>query len=252
MAAYRSSSLASATPSSSGSVVSAHARVIPSLLASGARMHSATIATTRLRSREALASISLSKPSRRMAVSTASTWPWARERTTSRPSSTGPNLSPFRMRRIASICSSGSDDRFTSVRFLTRLPSRTLSRSKYAGRELRLGIVSMCMTHTSHDSPVPNLSHGVAHMTTSRDRSARATNAKSPNPSVLHADVLIIFCGNFGLMAEARHFLIWQLERGGAQSLKGLSVRDIDLYMDARAPGQRRVSLKDYAERLRS
>jgi integrase/recombinase XerD len=54
------------------------------------------------------------------------------------------------------------------------------------------------------------------------------------------------------LMAEARHFLIWQLERGGAQSLKDLSVRDIDLYMDARAPGQRRVSLKDYAERLRS
>jgi site-specific recombinase XerD len=54
------------------------------------------------------------------------------------------------------------------------------------------------------------------------------------------------------LMAEARHFLAWQLERGGAQSLKGLSIRDIDLYMDARAPGQRRVSLKDYAERLRS
>ena len=54
------------------------------------------------------------------------------------------------------------------------------------------------------------------------------------------------------LLAEARHFLIWQLDRGGAQSLKGLSVRDVDLYMDARAPGQRRVSLKDYAERLRS
>ena len=54
------------------------------------------------------------------------------------------------------------------------------------------------------------------------------------------------------LLAEARHFLIWQLERGGAQSLKDLSVRDIDLYMDMRAPGQRRVSLKDYAERLRS
>ncbi len=54
------------------------------------------------------------------------------------------------------------------------------------------------------------------------------------------------------LLAEARHFLIWQLDRAGAQSLKVLSVRDIDLYMDARAPGQRRVSLKDYAERLRS
>lgn len=54
------------------------------------------------------------------------------------------------------------------------------------------------------------------------------------------------------LLAEARHFLVWQLDRGGAQSLGVLSVRDIDLYMDARAPGQRRVSLKDYAERLRS
>lgn len=54
------------------------------------------------------------------------------------------------------------------------------------------------------------------------------------------------------LLAEARHFLVWQLDRGGAASLRGLSVRDIDLYMDARAPGQRRVSLKDYAERLRS
>lgn len=54
------------------------------------------------------------------------------------------------------------------------------------------------------------------------------------------------------LMAEARRFLDWQLDRGGAKSLKGLSVRDIDLYMDARALGQRRRSLKDYAERLRS
>lgn len=54
------------------------------------------------------------------------------------------------------------------------------------------------------------------------------------------------------LLAEGRHFLVWQLDRVGAQNLKVLSVRDIDLYMDARAPGQRRVSLKDYAERLRS
>ncbi|SDO44883.1 Site-specific recombinase XerD [Filomicrobium insigne] len=54
------------------------------------------------------------------------------------------------------------------------------------------------------------------------------------------------------LLAEARYFLVWQLDRGGAQSLNVLSVRDIDLYMGARSPGQRRVSLKDYAERLRS
>ena len=54
------------------------------------------------------------------------------------------------------------------------------------------------------------------------------------------------------LMWEARHFLAWQLDRGGAESLKDLSVREIDLYMDMRAPGLRRKSLKDLAERLRS
>lgn len=54
------------------------------------------------------------------------------------------------------------------------------------------------------------------------------------------------------LMWEARHFLAWQLDRGGVASLKGLSVRDVDLYMDTRTPGLRRKSLKDVAERLRS
>ena len=54
------------------------------------------------------------------------------------------------------------------------------------------------------------------------------------------------------LMWEARHFLAWQLDRGGAASLIELSVRDIDLYMDTRTPGLRRKSLKDVAERLRS
>ena len=54
------------------------------------------------------------------------------------------------------------------------------------------------------------------------------------------------------LMAEARHFLAWQLDRDGAASLRKLGVRDIDLYMDGRTPGLRRKSLADYAERLRS
>ena len=40
------------------------------------------------------------------------------------------------------------------------------------------------------------------------------------------------------LMAEARHFLAWQLDRGGAASLKKLSVREIDLYMDAGTAAQ--------------
>ena len=54
------------------------------------------------------------------------------------------------------------------------------------------------------------------------------------------------------LMWEARHFLAWQLGRCGVDSLKELSVSDIDRYMDLRAPGLTRKSLKDVAERLRS
>lgn len=54
------------------------------------------------------------------------------------------------------------------------------------------------------------------------------------------------------LMWEARHFLAWQLTRGGADSLTKLSVGDIDRYMDLRAPKLTRKSLKDVAERLRS
>ena len=54
------------------------------------------------------------------------------------------------------------------------------------------------------------------------------------------------------LMWEARNFLQWQFERGGADGLQAVSVVDIDLYMDIRAPGLRRKSLADVAERLRS
>jgi site-specific recombinase XerD len=54
------------------------------------------------------------------------------------------------------------------------------------------------------------------------------------------------------LMWEARHFLAWQIGRCGVDSLTGLSVSDIDRYMDLRAPGLTRKSLKDVAERLRS
>lgn len=54
------------------------------------------------------------------------------------------------------------------------------------------------------------------------------------------------------LMWEARHFLDWQIDRGGTAGVTALSVRDIDLYMEGRSPGLRRRSLKDVAERLRS
>lgn len=54
------------------------------------------------------------------------------------------------------------------------------------------------------------------------------------------------------LMREARFFLDWQLGRGGAVSLRALSVRDIDLYMDMRAPSLRRNSLACVSGLLRS
>ena len=54
------------------------------------------------------------------------------------------------------------------------------------------------------------------------------------------------------LMWEARNFLRWQFDRAGAASLETLSIVDIDLYMDMRAPGLRRKSLADVAECLRS
>lgn len=53
------------------------------------------------------------------------------------------------------------------------------------------------------------------------------------------------------LMWEARHFCKWFIQRNGKAGFADLSVRDIDAYMDSRAPGLTRKSLKDVAERLR-
>ena len=53
------------------------------------------------------------------------------------------------------------------------------------------------------------------------------------------------------LMWEARHFCKWFVQRYGKAGFADLSVRDIDAYMDVRAPGLTRKSLKDVAERLR-
>jgi len=51
---------------------------------------------------------------------------------------------------------------------------------------------------------------------------------------------------------EARHFLAWQLDRSGIEDLKGVTVGDIDSYMDLRGSKLTRSSLKSTAERLRS
>jgi integrase/recombinase XerD len=54
------------------------------------------------------------------------------------------------------------------------------------------------------------------------------------------------------LMREARRFLDCYFGRVGAAGLRTLSVRDIDLYMDMRTPGLRRISLARVAAWLRS
>ncbi|HKM74772.1 MAG TPA: site-specific integrase [Stellaceae bacterium] len=54
------------------------------------------------------------------------------------------------------------------------------------------------------------------------------------------------------LMWEARHFCAWYIERADIASFSELNIRDVDAYFEARAPGLRRKSLKDVAERLRS
>lgn len=53
------------------------------------------------------------------------------------------------------------------------------------------------------------------------------------------------------LLWEARNFCAWLIKHSNA-NFAGLTVRDLDIYMDMRARGLTRKSLKDVAERLRS
>ncbi len=54
------------------------------------------------------------------------------------------------------------------------------------------------------------------------------------------------------LMWEARYFCAWYIGRSDTPSFMDLGIREVDSYFDMRAPGLRRKSLKDVAERLRS
>jgi integrase/recombinase XerD len=56
----------------------------------------------------------------------------------------------------------------------------------------------------------------------------------------------------YALMWEARHFCAWYIKHSGAANFANLNVRNVDAYMEMRAPGLTRKSLKDVAERLRS
>lgn len=53
-------------------------------------------------------------------------------------------------------------------------------------------------------------------------------------------------------LREARRFLDWHCDHSGADGLRSLTVRDVDLYMDLRARGLRRISLGASAAWLRS
>ncbi len=53
------------------------------------------------------------------------------------------------------------------------------------------------------------------------------------------------------LMWEARYFCAWHMGRSATPTFMDLSIQDVDVYFDMRAPGLRRKSLKDVAERLR-
>jgi integrase/recombinase XerD len=54
------------------------------------------------------------------------------------------------------------------------------------------------------------------------------------------------------LMWEARYFCAWYIGRSDTPSFMDLGIRDVDSYFEMRAPGLRRKSLKDVAERIRS
>lgn len=88
--------------------------------------------------------------------------------------------------------------------------------------------------------------------------------ATSDTRELLHQDVCNEYCTwlreERGLAAasidallwEARSFCTWYRTQADSAGFAGLSTQDIDAYFETRAPGLRRKSLKDVAERLRS
>ena len=148
----RTSSSASPRSSASASVVVCHSRVVASFEA-GWSSRSTTMASTRSRSGERFGAMSRSRPRRRVMASRASTWPWGRERSMVKASSGGTRRWPLSTRRRDSTFSAGQSVRLASVRLRTRPPSRQPSRSRTAGRELRLGTVSTYMGTTISCTP---------------------------------------------------------------------------------------------------
>lgn len=55
-----------------------------------------------------------------------------------------------------------------------------------------------------------------------------------------------------GMMSEPRHFCAWYIEHSLSTNFANLKVRDVDAYMDMRAPRLTRHSLKSVAVRLRT
>ena len=78
----------------------------------------------------------------------------------------GPSLSPFSTRRIISARSIGNADRLAMVRFLTRPPSRILSRRRIAGGERRFGTMSIYVDAMYANRLTAEVSHSAAYMGT--------------------------------------------------------------------------------------
>ena len=114
---------------SSGNVRVCHQRVVASFVC-GATTRAAIMPITTSASNAGRDDRSSRIPSCFMAKSTASVSPWIREAVTSKSSPTAASFSPRSTRRIASIWSSGREDRLARVRLRIFLPSRQDSRSK--------------------------------------------------------------------------------------------------------------------------
>ena len=118
------------------------ARAVASFEA-GSTTRATTAATARSRVRSALRPRTRASPSARSVPSTAATCPCGSDRRMATAAPGDGNVTPpARAARTASTRAGGILDRLATVRLRTRFPSRHASRSRTAGGEERLGMVS--------------------------------------------------------------------------------------------------------------
>ena len=167
----------------SPSVLCPQLREVASLLC-GSSTRATIMANTKSRSREGLRSNSVARRKRRIAAVMAFTAPWGRERMISKGPSAGASASPLSTARIASACWSDNAERLAMVRLMMRFPSRTDSRSKMAGRELRFGTMSMYMGACIAHAHLFALIWSNQYMGTFRDKNDPLRAAITPNQAL--------------------------------------------------------------------